>query len=274
MRNLYQPQFLQTAPWISVGFTPPESALKAPGMMSWDERIMLSWLAEHAYQGNGEIVELGVFVGSSTVSLASGLERNKTVRNKAKRIHAFDRFAGDHEAKALREQHGREVDANGSFLSIYEENIAAYRECVGIYPGDITAARWSGEPIEILFIDVLKARQTVDPVVKAFFPCLHAGRSLIIMQDYNYHATPPYSAVLMEHFADYFAYAGETMKNSVLFVNTREIPADVIAGFSYEALPLSLRLHYLMQAQAKRPTFFGRECLAHQIANFLVHGWT
>jgi hypothetical protein len=273
MPNLYQPQFLQTAPWITVDFTTPKAAIDAPGMMSWDERIMLCWLAEHVYQGHGEIVELGVFIGSSTISLASGLARNKTVQGKTQRIHAFDLFAGEYETKVIREQHGREVGADGNFLPIYEENIGAHRDFVSINAGDITTAQWGGQPIEILFVDVLKAVQTIDPVVKTFFSRLQAGRSLVIMQDYN-DPKLPYSAVLMEHFADYFAYAGETMKNSVLFVNTREIPADLLAEFSYEALPVSLRLHYLMQAMAKRPTFFGRECIAHQVKNFLERGWT
>jgi hypothetical protein len=273
MPNIYQPQFLQTTPWISMAFTPPEAALKAPGMMSHDERIMLSWLAGQAYQGHGEIVELGVFIGSSTISLASGLERNKNVQDKTKRIHAFDLFAGDYEAKFIREQYGREVDAEGSFLAIYEENIAAHRDFVDVHVGDITTAQWSGKPIEILFVDVLKAQQTVGPVVQRFFPHLRAGRSLVIMQDYNYQ-TLPYSAVLMEHFGEYFTYAGETQNNSVVFVNTREIPADLMADFCYEALPESLRLHYLMQVLGKRPTFFGRECIAHQIKDFLERGWT
>ncbi len=91
------------------------------------------------------------------------------------------------------------------------------------------------------------------------------------MQDDNFPMLPS-SAILMEHFGDYFAYAGEIPRNNVLFVNTREIPADLLADFSYEALPVSLRLHYLMQAMGKRPTFFGRECFAHQIKDFLERG--
>lgn len=273
MPNLYQPDFLRTAPWISGTFTAPEDALSAQGMLSWDERIMLSWLTEQAYSGAGEIVELGVFIGSSTVSLASGLVRNTRAVDKGRRIHAYDLFAGDYEAKVIREQYGQEVGEDGSFRVLYETNIAAYRDCVSINAGDIAAAAWSGKPIEILFVDILKSPATVAPVVRTFFPNLQVGRSLVIMQDYNFPMLP-YSAVLMEHFADYFSYAGETEKNSVLFVNTRPIPAELLAEFSYESLPVSLRLHYLMQALPKRPTFFGRECIAHQIKDFLERGWT
>ena len=53
MPNLYQPEFLRTAPWMSSTFTPPGDALTAQGMLSWDERIMLSWLTEQIYSGAG-----------------------------------------------------------------------------------------------------------------------------------------------------------------------------------------------------------------------------
>ncbi len=273
MPNLYQPEFLRSAPWMSSSFKPPEDALNAQGMLSWDERIMLSWLTEQVYTGAGEIVELGVFVGSSTVSLASGLVRNTRTVDKGGRIHAYDLFAGDHEAEVIRERYGQEVPADGSFRALYEANIAAYRDCVSINAGDITAAVWSGKPIEILFVDILKSRPTIDAVVGQFFSCLQPGRSVVIMQDYNLPRLP-YSAILMEHFGDYFAYAGETTMNSVLFFNTKPIPTEVLASFRYEALPENLRLHYLMQAMSKRPTFFGRECIAHQIKDFLERGWT
>lgn len=36
----------------------------------------------------------------------------------------------------------------------------------------------------------------------------------------------------------------------------------------------SSRSLIIMQVLTKRPTFFGRECLAHQIKNFLERGWT
>jgi hypothetical protein len=258
---------------MSSTFKPPGDALTAQGMLSWDERIMLSWLTEQVYSGAGEIVELGVFVGSSTVSLASGLIRNTRAMDKGRRIHAYDLFAGEYEAQVIREQYGQEVGTDGSFLALYEANIATYRECVSLNAGDITTASWNGKPIEILFVDILKSRPTIDAVVGQFFSCLQPGRSIVIMQDYNLPRLP-YSAILMEHFGDYFAYAGETTMNSVLFVNTKSIPTEMLADFSYEALPENLRLHYLMQAMSKRPTYFGRECIAHQIKDFLERGWT
>lgn len=270
MTATYDPDLLRAAPWISLGFTPPEHAISAEGMLSWDERIMLSWLTERIYNGEGEIVELGVFLGSSTVSLASGLARNTRVTDKARRIHAYDLFAGEYGDRAIR-AYNKTLAEGGGFRALYEANIAAYRDHVSVNEGDLTLQRWPGKPVEILFVDVMKSEPTVDAVVREFFPSLIPGRSLVVMQDYN-DPVLPFSAIVMEHFKDYFAYAGETMKNSVLFVNTAKIPTGLLSGFTYAAMAPQLKLHHLTRALGKSPTFFGRECLAHQIKNLLQGG--
>lgn len=270
MTSPYDPELLRLSPWISLGFPPPQDAIAAEGMLSWDERIMLSWLTERIYSGDGEIVELGVFLGSSTVSLASGLARNPRVMEKLRRIHAYDLFTGEYEARVV-ESYGKKPAPDGSFRVLYEENIAAYRQHVVINEGDLNQRRWSGKPIEILFVDVMKSPSTVDAVVREFFPALIPGRSLVVMQDYN-DPVLPYSAIVMEHFGDCFVWAGETMKNSVLFANTGGVSSKRVAGFSYTAMASHLKLHHLTQALAKRPSFFGRECLAHQIKNLLQGG--
>lgn len=262
------PEFLRSSPWISCGYTPPPAAVSAKGMLSWDERIMLSWLTAVAYRGRGKIVELGVFLGSSTVSLASGLAQNPAVACKTACIHAFDKFRGAYEEEFIRSRGLGALDEDGGFLGLYENEIAAHRDAVVIHQGDINAASWSGQPVEILFVDILKSPGTVDAVARNFFPHLIPGESVVVMQDYN-DPVLPYSAVLMEHFADFFEYAGETMRNSVLFVNTRPVPPAMLEDFSYAAMPRQLILHHLMEALPKRPTFVGRECLAHQISRVL-----
>jgi hypothetical protein len=268
MMTQYDPEFLRTAPWMSFDFTPPPEAIHAPGMLSWDERIMLSWLTAEAYRGWGEIVELGTYLGSSSVSLAAGLAANQTVEDKHQRIHAFDRFQDEQLAQRIRQETDTQLPSDGNFLGAYKANIAAYRDYISINAGDLTAKEWNGKRIEILFVDVLKSRPLVDAVVRNFFPSLTPNRSLVIMQDYNWRELP-FSAVLMEHFGEYFTRAGETMMNSVLFLNTKQLPPSMISDFSYDLLPTSLRLHYLMQALAKQPTFRGKECIAHQISDFL-----
>ncbi|MHC5824971.1 MAG: glycosyltransferase family 4 protein, partial [Nostoc sp.] len=62
------------------------------GMTSMEEQLFLENYAQNEYSGRGEIVELGCWFGSSTISLAMGLEANCCISNKKQHIHAYDIF--------------------------------------------------------------------------------------------------------------------------------------------------------------------------------------
>jgi hypothetical protein len=265
-------RFLNLEPWSSLTFKAPQAALDAPGMLVWFERIMLAWLTSELYRGEGEIVELGVFIGSSTISLASGLSLNKKVPadKLLKRIHAFDRFTGDYECNWIRQNTKLKIGKDNNFLSAYRENIKNYEKYVDINAGDLCEKTWDKGDIEILFVDVLKAPALADKVVNEFFPSMMPGKTILVMQDYLFHILP-YTVIVMEHFADYFERAGDTWRNSVCYVNTKPIPAELMASFKYTALPEALRLHYLMEALTKQRTFGHRECVANLISDFITN---
>ncbi|MGA0533610.1 class I SAM-dependent methyltransferase [Hansschlegelia sp. KR7-227] len=265
-------RFLNSAPWSNLTFNAPKPAHDAKGMLTWFERIMLAWLTSELYDGKGEIVELGVFLGSSTISLASGLELNKKVPadNLLKRIHAYDRFIGHYEANWVRKNTTFEIGKDNNFLSVYRENIKNYEKYVEINVGDLCEKTWRGGDIEILFVDVLKSPELADKVINDFFPSMMPGKTVLVMQDYIFQELP-YTVIVMEHFAEYFERAGDTWRNSVLYVNTKPIPPAMMASFKYHRLPEALRLHYLMQALTKQRTFAQRECVAHLISDFVTN---
>jgi hypothetical protein len=68
-----------------------------------------------------------------------------------------------------------------------------------VHEGDITEIGWSGAPIDILFLDVLKSWKINDAVLRDFFPSLVPGRSVIVHQDYGWGCMPwiPISVELM-----------------------------------------------------------------------------
>lgn len=70
------------------------------------------------------------------------------------------------------------------------------------------------EPIEILFLDVLKAPKIVDFVVQSYFPRLIPGVSIVIQQDYFFPELPMIK-VAQEYFRDYFDYVGEVCSSAV-----------------------------------------------------------
>jgi hypothetical protein len=262
--------FLREEPWDSMDFKTPEAALKADGMSRAIERTMLSWLTGRFYRGEGEIVELGTFIGASSISLASGLSLNPLPRGeKSKRIHAFDRFKGAFEAKAIATRPHIKLDEDGGFLSVYTNNVRPFAEFISVERCDLADAKWNGKPIEILYVDAMKSPNVSANIVRQFFPYLIPGRSVVIMQDYLFPSLP-YSAVIMECLADFFNFAGDTGRENVLFVPTRPTTDRMITSFTWHGLSEEQRLHYLMQALPKQRTFRQKQIIAHQISEFIV----
>lgn len=247
----------------------PEDVFNHTGMLIHEERSMLHWLTRHMYRGIGEIVELGVFLGSSSASLASGLEANDRVREKNKRIHSYDRFFGDFEKSWIEERLKIQLDEKGYFGAIYNEKVKKYESFIDLNEGDLTEKKWDGRPIEILFVDVLKMPELADVVVREFFPYLVPGRSVLIMQDYIFNVLP-YNSGVMAYFEDLFAYAGDTVRNSMLFVPTQEIPRDMCEAFHWRGMSNDVKLALLTRALATAPSHFARECIAHQISDFIT----
>ena len=61
------------------------------GMITPSERAYLYWYGKHIFSGKGDIVDLGCWLGSTTLSLAMGLENNKRARFN-RLIHSYDEF--------------------------------------------------------------------------------------------------------------------------------------------------------------------------------------
>ncbi len=62
------------------------------GLTTKWEQGYLQWYCQNKYSGRGEIVDLGCYLGASTISEAKGLDKNPQVELKDGRIHAYDIF--------------------------------------------------------------------------------------------------------------------------------------------------------------------------------------
>lgn len=186
-------------------------------MISPEERRLLHWLASVYYEGRGEIVDLGCFVGVDPVVLADGLARNARRDEFPKRplIHAFDNFeaveGGDPTFKT-----------EGSLLVEYAANVAPFRDRICTYAGDLFAYGWPNRPIEILFNDVSKSVELNAHVIGTFFPHLIPGRSVLIQQDY--YDDHFWVAVSMEKLAPYFEKFAGPVGGTSAYLNIAPIP--------------------------------------------------
>ncbi len=216
---------LHAAPWRAA--TIPLEVLNVTTMLSTAERALLYWLARDYYTGAGEIVDGGCFLGGSTLSLARGLIDGGHATERA-HIHVYDLFASDpymieHYLKPL----GINCANGESFRPVFDANTRAVASLLRVNQGDICQIGWTGEPIEIMFIDISKHWSINDMLLTDFFPCLIPGRSVVIQQDLVFEWCP-WLAVTMEYLADYFEYVAFVEYNTTVYLHTRPIPPHIL----------------------------------------------
>lgn len=240
MANL---EALRAGGWERVELS--ETVQEYPTMLAHSERQLLHWLARDVWEGWGEIVDAGSFLGGSTVSFATGLRARETPPAGGRpRVWTYDRFeAEQYMVDAGYFERWPEIEVGGSFRPAFDDLLGEMAGDTTVHAGDITAAGWSGEPIEILFLDVLKDSSLNDVVLRDFLPALVPGRSVLIQQDYV-HGMLPWIHVTMELLADAVEELGD-ISCSRLYAVDGEITADRLAEF----LPLDERVSKARQQQ-------------------------
>jgi SAM-dependent methyltransferase len=231
----------------------PEHFTVPPTMLIPDEIRLLHHLAEQCFTAEGCIVDCGSFLGGSTVALADGLRRNLVRRgvSEVPLIHAFDRFEVEHYTR------GKFFPATTrpgtSFRARFDSAVAPYAGLVEVHAGDVEQQRWTGGPIEILFVDVAKHWTTCDWVTRELFAHLIPGRSLVVQQDYLYDAWTAWLHVTMEYYADYFEYVCDTGVNSVVFRHTKAIAPEALVPHTVAGLSRDEKVALMDRAADRFP---------------------
>lgn len=201
------------------------------GMTTPEEQAWLHWFASRDFRGRGEIVDLGCWLGSSTLALLHGLEGNPLPEAASARVHAYDLFrweewmsdsvAGTPLAGALR--------PGDSFLPQFEERTRRFASRLVTHAGDLQELGWpEGQPIELLFNDAAKSWELANAVRRDFLPFLQPESSLLVEQDFCHYFTPWVHLLrfrLRDHLEPVLAipYSG-----SMIFRVTRAIPRELV----------------------------------------------
>jgi hypothetical protein len=160
-------------------------------MMSAEERQYLYDFATEEYTGQGAIVDLGCWLGASTTAIARGLQDNNDPKLRNTTIHAFDIFEWEPSmefmVKGTPLQH--RFSSGDNFLEEYLNQIAPWKDQVQVYAGDLTQFQWDNGSIEFLFVDAMKGWDLATSIVRAFFPDLIPGKSIVFHQDFSYYGT-------------------------------------------------------------------------------------
>jgi hypothetical protein len=223
---------LRARPWRFVEV--PDAVAGVPTMLSYRELQLLHWLARDYFTGAGRIVDGGSFLGGSTAALASGLAaRADGPRGAA--IASYDLFRVEEYTLAQFAAFLPDPTVGASFRPVFDANIAPWARHVEVREGDACAIGWSGEPIEVLFLDIVKTWQVNDLVLAQFLPCLMPGRSVIVQQDYLWGSCH-WIHLTMELLDGSVERLDAMANGSVVYLLTAPVPPDLIGARLAELL--------------------------------------
>ncbi len=208
----------------------PDEINQLLGMTSCEERCYVMEYAEKEYTGVGEIVDLGCWLGSLTVPLAIGLERNKQLNKDKMIIHAYDRFIWKDwmNQEVLNTNLANKFQHNKLFVDAFYEVIKPWQNKIKTYVGDLKELDWeSQKSIEYLLVDAMKNFDLANTILHKFFPCLIPNVSLVQHQDFC-HYYCPWIHLIMYRFREYFEPIIYVPCTSVIFKNTKQISNDLL----------------------------------------------
>ena len=195
------------------------------------EQAYLYWYAQNKYSGKGEIVDLGSWLGSASVSLAKGLKGSGIVKMKDNRIHAYDIFIWeswmDKEVKNTPLE--GKYKPGDSFIDEYTKRISYWRDLIKVYPGDLKQIGWDKKyAIELLFNDASKSWDLTNSIIQDFYPSLIPGVSIYIEQDFAHYYTS-WIHLVRYRFRDYFKpILHIPFSGSVVFKYIKPVPREML----------------------------------------------
>jgi hypothetical protein len=153
------------------------------------EREYLHTFALKKYAGQGAIVDLGCWLGSSTIALASGLREHPDLQLRSALVHAYDPFIWDawmNDVSAVRQTPlDGKYKTGESFLEAGRELTEPWKDNIRFYPGNLSSIGWFGGLIEFLFVDAMKSWQLSNCIIHDFYPSLIPGISILVRQDFG-----------------------------------------------------------------------------------------
>lgn len=230
--------------WKNVNFTYPPTI---PTMISQEEKQYLFWLGQSVWQGQGAVVEIGPWLGGSTVSLAAGM-RASGHDTAAEQLHTCDNFIW-RDFMADRAQ--LPIKSGDSFYPYFLENIRDYKQIIKSYvqalPDEVIESddeagnkRFfesdeipifqgiSHHQVEILFVDGAKSWRGTKHLLNVLREKLIPKAAFLVCQDYKYWGTY-WVPIMMSRLGEHLKAVHNTLTGTtVTFQLLSEIPQSFI----------------------------------------------
>ena len=227
--------------WLRQRSTSPPSAHTVParllafheqrqavGLTAAVERAYCHWYAGRLFTAQGDIVELGCWVGALTAALAMGLRENPRPAARSRRLHAYDFFQWTYELDPRGTSASTSAEPAPLLRELFDRATSPWRDLIELHEGDLLELGWPGEEIEMLVVDAMKSWRLADGIPRRFFSHLIPGTSLVLHQDFSHHATY-WIHLVMYRLREYFEPEHEIPEtSSVIFRLTQEIPERLL----------------------------------------------
>jgi Methyltransferase domain len=170
------------------------SVQRIPTMVSKETLQYYKWLAR-TLEHEGDIVDLGSWMGSSAACLAEGLSENRY--RKHRKIHAYDSFTWRDWMRTYTEDPellAANIGEGASFLDYFCHFTAAFRHLIDVHQSVLRTAteqaalptlEWSGGPIAVLVMDLAHDRALNEAMWRVFSPSFQDGTTIVIFNQYG-----------------------------------------------------------------------------------------
>ena len=208
------------------------------GMTSKTEQEYCTRYGREIYTGAGEVVDLGCWLGSTTLSLLDGLLKNSAFINSQRKVYAYDLFIWFdwmNESTAGTDLLSKYKEGD-NFVAEFEKRTEKYSSRIEICAGDLVQLGWDKKPIEFLLIDAMKTWDLANGIVRHFYPSLIPGKAMILHQDFAHHFAP-WIHMLQWKFREYFEFEEEVPRSQTLvFKLVKVIPKELLeTAYGFES---------------------------------------
>jgi hypothetical protein len=197
-----------------------------PGMITSDEIAFFHESAARYVGREGAIVDLGCWLGSTSIALAQGILGHSPSADNREKVLGFDIFVWEewmpaHVPYCL-------YHSGDSFLPEARRVVRDYGGGgVELIQADLALYEWRAGPIKILLVDAMKTETLTRQIARNFYPSFITG-SLLIHQDFKHFFTT-WIHVLQYRLRRYFRlYRSVLRTGTAAFEVLAPIPREAI----------------------------------------------
>jgi hypothetical protein len=183
----------QQAPWRHLEIPP----YRIPGMITNEEKQYYLYITKF-YSGEGQVLELGPWLGCSTTHILHGLVHNRCFENH--KLFVYDDFIWRSSWMDSYYQEGDRPQNHQTFRHLFEkytnpfkDKLIVHQNKISTYDGNenIHQFSWNFGKIELCFVDCGRNLYVNDAWYQVLVHYFIPNRTLLILQDWQTHKEVP-----------------------------------------------------------------------------------